>query len=150
LLQTRRQMLALAAASSPMLLCGCADTAPGDSKPASASESGSYIIAATCVGKATPRCIESGRAAPFGREGQRLNPPCVEVCPVDAIHPTVEEPAFATTLMLYINPAECIACSACLPECPESAIYPDAGSLPSSQRQYREINADYYSAPVAR
>jgi hypothetical protein len=36
----------------------------------------------------------------------------------------------------------------CLPECPESAIYSNAGSLPSSPRQYREIDANDYPPPA--
>jgi len=29
---------------------------------------------------------------------------CVDVCPVDCIHPTKNEPEFATATMLYIDP----------------------------------------------
>ena len=29
---------------------------------------------------------------------------CVEVCPVDCIHPTKNEPEYATAELLYINP----------------------------------------------
>ena len=31
---------------------------------------------------------------------------CVTVCPVDCIHPTKDEPDFATEEMLYIDPDE--------------------------------------------
>ena len=47
---------------------------------------------------------------------------CVDVCPVDCIHPRKDEPEFATTTILYIHPEECIDCGACLPECPIEAI----------------------------
>ena len=40
---------------------------------------------------------------------------CVEVCPVDCFH----EDEF----ILYIDPDECIDCGACIPVCPEEAIY---------------------------
>ena len=44
---------------------------------------------------------------------------CVEVCPVDCIHPIDGE----GEPMLYIEPDECIDCGACEPECPWQAIY---------------------------
>ena len=56
---------------------------------------------------------------------------CVDVCPVDCIHgpihvdgmgKEVEGMEIGETDMLYINPAECIDCGACLPECPVKAI----------------------------
>src|SRR5580765_3300485 len=37
---------------------------------------------------------------------------CVDVCPVDCIHPRKDEPEFAETTMLYIHPEECIDCGA--------------------------------------
>src|SRR5262245_56866118 len=40
---------------------------------------------------------------------------CVDVCPVDCIHPRKDEPEFAQTTMLYIHPEECIDCGACVP-----------------------------------
>src|SRR5262249_44856772 len=33
---------------------------------------------------------------------------CVDVCPVDCIHPRKDEPEFESALMLYIHPEECI------------------------------------------
>ena len=42
---------------------------------------------------------------------------CVEVCPVDCFK---EGPNF-----LVIDPAECIDCGVCVPECPVDAIYRD-------------------------
>ncbi len=50
---------------------------------------------------------------------------CVDVCPVDCIHPRKDEPEFATATMLYIHPEECIDCGACVPACPVAAIYGD-------------------------
>jgi NAD-dependent dihydropyrimidine dehydrogenase PreA subunit len=46
---------------------------------------------------------------------------CVEVCPVDCIHPTPDEPGFAEAEQLYIDPAECIDCDACVEACPVDA-----------------------------
>ena len=43
---------------------------------------------------------------------------CVDVCPVDCIHTTDEDPQF------YIDPEECIDCGACEPACPVTAIFP--------------------------
>jgi len=48
---------------------------------------------------------------------------CVDVCPVDCIHPRKDEPTFETETQLYINPAECIDCGACVPVCPVTAIF---------------------------
>ena len=38
---------------------------------------------------------------------------CVDVCPVDCIHPTKDEAEFESHEILYIDPAECIDCGAC-------------------------------------
>jgi len=35
---------------------------------------------------------------------------CVDVCPVDCIHPRKDEPAFESETQLYIHPTECIDC----------------------------------------
>lgn len=62
---------------------------------------------------------------------------CVDVCPVDCIHGTDDDP------MLYIDPDECIDCSACEPACPVNAIYFE-DDVPADMKQYIQINADYY------
>ncbi len=48
---------------------------------------------------------------------------CVDVCPVDCIHPRKDEPAFEAAKMLNIHPDECIDCGACVPACPVEAIF---------------------------
>jgi len=48
---------------------------------------------------------------------------CVDVCPVDCIHPTKDEPEFEKEEILYVDPAECIDCGACEPACPVEAIF---------------------------
>ncbi|HET9593067.1 MAG TPA: ferredoxin, partial [Solirubrobacterales bacterium] len=41
--------------------------------------------------------------------GQKDNS-CVEVCPVDCIHPTPDEADYDNVEQLYIDPDECIDC----------------------------------------
>lgn len=69
---------------------------------------------------------------------------CVSVCPVNCIHPTPEEPGFASAEMLFIDPETCIDCGLCLDECPVEAIVPD-DQLSERETRYLKINADYYS-----
>ena len=68
---------------------------------------------------------------------------CVDVCPVDCIHPRKDEPEFESMTMLYIHPEECIDCGACVPACPVAAIYDSAESVPASQSTLIEANAVY-------
>ncbi|GAA3952377.1 FAD-dependent oxidoreductase [Gordonia caeni] len=68
---------------------------------------------------------------------------CVTVCPVNCIHPTPEEPEFATAEMLYIDPDTCIDCAACVDACPVDAIFAD-DELEEHQEPFLQINADYY------
>jgi NAD-dependent dihydropyrimidine dehydrogenase PreA subunit len=65
---------------------------------------------------------------------------CVEVCPVDCIHPTQDEPGFAEAEQLYIDPAECIDCDACVEACPVDAITPE-DQVPPEWQHYIEKNA---------
>ena len=65
---------------------------------------------------------------------------CVDVCPVDCIHPRKDEPEFETATMLYIHPTECIDCGACVPACPVAAIYDSPDSTPASQKTLVEAN----------
>ena len=68
---------------------------------------------------------------------------CVNVCPVDCIHPRKDEGDFANSAQLYIDPDTCIDCGACVPECPVSAIFP-AEDVPENWKHYTEMNADWY------
>ena len=68
---------------------------------------------------------------------------CVDVCPVDCIHPRKDEPEFETASMLYIHPDECIDCGACVPACPVAAIYDSTDSTPPSQKELIDANAVY-------
>jgi ferredoxin len=68
---------------------------------------------------------------------------CVEVCPVECIHPASGEPDFEKEPQLYIDPDECIDCGACAPVCPVEAIYPD-DEVPAKWEDFIAKNADYY------
>ena len=69
---------------------------------------------------------------------------CVEVCPVDCIHPTKDDDRFEGAKQLYIDPETCIDCGACEPVCPVTAIFPEE-ELPDKWNEYVAINADYFS-----
>jgi NAD-dependent dihydropyrimidine dehydrogenase PreA subunit len=69
---------------------------------------------------------------------------CLDVCPVDVIHPTRDETGFAEANQLYIHPDDCIDCGACVPACPVSAIFL-AEDLPKQWAHYAQINADWYA-----
>ncbi|MCA9520674.1 MAG: ferredoxin family protein [Myxococcales bacterium] len=70
---------------------------------------------------------------------------CVEVCPVDCIHPPEgwSKGDDAAGVQLYIDPDECIDCSACEPECPVEAIFAE-DEVPEQWQKYTQINADRF------
>ena len=68
---------------------------------------------------------------------------CVYACPVNCIHPSPDEPGFATAEMLYIDPDACVDCGACVSACPVGAIAPDT-RLEPRQLPFVEINAAFY------
>jgi NAD-dependent dihydropyrimidine dehydrogenase PreA subunit len=70
---------------------------------------------------------------------------CVDVCPVDCIHPTKSEPGFAEATMLFIDPAECIDCGACEPACPVEAIF-EEDAVPEPMKAYVEKNAAFFQS----
>ena len=74
---------------------------------------------------------------------------CVDVCPVDCIHPRKDEAEFASTTMLYIHPEECIDCGACVPACPVAAIYESVDATPAHQKDLIEANAIYRNGDAA-
>jgi NAD-dependent dihydropyrimidine dehydrogenase PreA subunit len=61
---------------------------------------------------------------------------CVKECPVDCIY----EGARA----LYIQPEECINCGACVPVCPEEAIYFEE-DLPEPLLPHLDDNAAFFT-----
>ena len=68
---------------------------------------------------------------------------CVEVCPVDCIHPTKDEGDFESSDMLYIDPAECIDCGACEPACPVEAIF-EEDAVPDKWKSYIPKNYERF------
>lgn len=68
---------------------------------------------------------------------------CVFACPVNCIHPSPDEPGYATSEMLYIDPVACVDCGACVSACPVGAIVPDS-KLDAAQLPFVEINASFY------
>lgn len=69
---------------------------------------------------------------------------CVEVCPVDCIHPARDEPGFDAAEQLYIDPDDCIECNACVEACPVDACF-DAELLPAEWSHFAELNARFYA-----
>ena len=65
------------------------------------------------------------------------NAACTEVCPVDCIKSTEEEPQY------YIDPEICIECEQCVFVCPVDAIALDK-ELPEEWRGYIEKNAEFF------
>ena len=59
---------------------------------------------------------------------------CVAVCPVECF--------WQDEKMLYIDPADCIDCEACVPECPVEAIFPE-DALPDKWEPFVRINYAY-------
>ena len=58
---------------------------------------------------------------------------CVVVCPVECF--------YEGEAILFIHPAECIDCEACVPECPVEAIFRDE-NLPPQWADYKDLNAE--------
>ena len=65
---------------------------------------------------------------------------CVEVCPVECIHPTKNEPDFAKAEQLYIDPVTCIDCGACQAVCPVTAIFPN-DQVPEQWKQFMNVES---------
>ena len=73
---------------------------------------------------------------------------CVEVCPVDCIHPTPQDPGFQRADMLFIDPEECIDCDACVEACPVDAIFAE-DQVPAEWEHCVAANAEYYNRQSA-
>jgi ferredoxin len=70
---------------------------------------------------------------------------CVEVCPVDCIHPTPDETDWDQHDQLFIDPEECIDCDACVEACPVDAITP-LEEVPAQWQRFIALNAAYYTS----
>ena len=68
---------------------------------------------------------------------------CVDVCPVDCIHPRKDEDEFEAETMLYIHPEECIDCAACEPVCPVVAIFAEE-ETPTEWDKYINLNYEFF------
>ena len=62
---------------------------------------------------------------------------CVDVCPLDCIHTTDEDP------MYYIDPDECIDCGRLRAGLPGHRNLP-GGRVPEDQEKYIPINYDWF------
>jgi NAD-dependent dihydropyrimidine dehydrogenase PreA subunit len=74
---------------------------------------------------------------------------CVEVCPMDCIHPRRDEPGYESASQLFINPDECIDCGACEAECPVGAIYLE-DDVPEQWREYIAKNAQAFGISLSQ
>jgi len=72
---------------------------------------------------------------------------CVDVCPVNCIHPKKDDPKFAEAKQLYIDPVVCINCDECVPVCPVAAIFKLA-DLPAKWADFAQKNAAYFGRPT--
>ena len=61
---------------------------------------------------------------------------CVDVCPVECIVDAGDQ--------FVIDPAECIDCGACQPECPVEAIFPE-DELPEKWAAFKDKNAKFFA-----
>ena len=69
---------------------------------------------------------------------------CIAACPVDCIHPKQDEPRFEEVAQLYVDPVACIDCGACIPVCPNNAVFA-LDDLPAEQAQFTAVNAAWYN-----
>jgi ferredoxin len=96
---------------------------PGSSKQRPEEIDVAYVIAQPCIGK--------------------KDASCTEVCPVDCIHPTPEEPGYEAAEQLFIDPSECIDCDACVEACPVDAIFGE-DDLPGEWHSFVAVNSDHF------
>ena len=69
---------------------------------------------------------------------------CIAACPVDCIHPRGDEADFASATQMYVDPAGCIDCGACLPVCPSNSIYP-LDEVPGDKKQFIALNEQHFA-----
>lgn len=70
---------------------------------------------------------------------------CVDVCPVDCIHPAPGEDGFEEAEMLFIDPDGCIDCGACTEVCPVEAPLMES-DLPEHSLEYIGVNAAFFAS----
>jgi ferredoxin--NADP+ reductase len=69
---------------------------------------------------------------------------CIEVCPVDCIHPKPGSSDFESAEQLYIDPKVCIDCEACVEACPVDAIFADF-EVPEKFDYALDLNAEFFA-----
>ena len=70
---------------------------------------------------------------------------CVDACPVDCIHPRTDEAGFEAATQMYVDPAECIDCGACIPACTSDALFA-LDEVPADKQQFIAVNAAFFAA----
>jgi len=68
---------------------------------------------------------------------------CVAVCPVDCIYPG----EYQGKPFMVIDPAVCITCGACLPECPIGAIVESEDYSPEWAKVNAELSPEWKDNP---
>ena len=86
-----------------------------------------YVIAEPCIG--------------FSDETKE--PPCVEACCTDCIHPRKDGSNSGQPTRFFINAMECTDCGACAVVCPVSAVFP-LDELPEQWKHYAALNAENF------
>jgi ferredoxin len=69
---------------------------------------------------------------------------CIDVCPVDCIRPTPDDPGYQSAEQLYIDPGECIDCNACVEVCPVEAPMAE-DQIPAEYKAAILRNARYFA-----
>jgi len=69
---------------------------------------------------------------------------CADVCPTDCIHPKKDEPGLEAATQLYVDPAGCIDCGACVPVCTSDSIY-SVDDLPEESKKFIDTNTAYFA-----
>ena len=69
---------------------------------------------------------------------------CVQVCPVDCIHPAPNEPGYHQAVQLFIDPTECIDCHSCATACPVDTCLPE-DEVPPVWASFVLSNAAYFA-----
>ena len=78
---------------------------------------------------------------------------CVYACPVNCIHPSPDEPGFATAEMLYIDPVACVDCGACVSRLPgrrHRARHPAGAQAAAVHRTQRGVLSEAPRASCRR
>ncbi len=69
---------------------------------------------------------------------------CVDARPVDCIHPRMDEAAFEAATQMYVDPAECIDCGACIPACTSNGLFA-LDEVPADKQQFIAVNAAHFA-----